>query len=83
MSETECPQRRCETGKFSLGRTLSAYAYQGIPSFRREDGGLYDVYVAVYSRVYRLRMSSLHKRGRHSRPMDNGRCTWCGARCKT
>lgn len=59
-------------------RAVSEFAYRHIRSFRREDGGLYAVYSAVYYRAYRLRMTSLHKRGRHSKPMGNRRCTWCG-----
>jgi hypothetical protein len=56
-------------------------AYQHVRSFRREDGGLYSAYVAVYSRAYRARMLWLHKRGRHSVPDHysvSPRCSWCG-----
>jgi hypothetical protein len=47
-------------------------------SFRREEGGLYAAYVAIYSLAYRARMRSLHQRGRHGALMANGRCQWCG-----
>lgn len=53
-------------------------AYRHIPSFRREDGGLYDLFVAVYHPTYVARMRALHHAGRHGRLMSNGRCTWCG-----
>jgi hypothetical protein len=57
------------------------FAYRHIPSFRREAGGLYHLYTAVYSRAYAARMRHLHKRGRHGRPPlgINPRCQWCGA----
>lgn len=55
-------------------------AYAWLPSFRRERGGLYAAYVAIYSRVYQARMRRLHGAGRHGRLMANGRCTWCGER---
>jgi len=57
------------------------FAYRRIPSFRREGGGLYSAYVAVYSRVYAARMRYLHKRGRHGRGASHSiapRCQWCG-----
>jgi hypothetical protein len=57
-------------------------AYRQIPSFRREAGGLYAAYVAVYSRLYAARMAWLHKRGRHQAPFPDSvapRCSWCGA----
>ncbi|MFF9309903.1 hypothetical protein ACF1BS_03240 [Streptomyces sp. NPDC014748] len=57
------------------------FAYQHIPSFRREAGGTHALYVAVHSRVYTARMRHLHRRGRHSRPSRYGldpRCQWCG-----
>jgi hypothetical protein len=79
VSQTEhTPQRRSETRKPSLGRALKGFAYRHIPSFRRERGGLYALYVAAYSPTYVARMRSLHRAGRHGKPMDNGRCTWCG-----
>jgi hypothetical protein len=58
--------------------TLQRAAYRHIGSFRREDGGLYAAYVAVYSRLHRWRMTAAHRKGRHGRLMSNGRCTWCG-----
>lgn len=59
--------------------TLSRLAYRRIPSFRREEGGLYAVYTAVVSRVYRAVMIRRHRRGGHGRLMSlSGRCTWCG-----
>jgi hypothetical protein len=57
-------------------------AYHHIPSFKRESGGLYSLYVAVYSRAYAARMRYLHKRGRHGRGAPYSiapRCQWCGA----
>jgi hypothetical protein len=48
-------------------------------SVRREHGGVYACYAAVYSRAWRARMTGLHARGRHGPLMANGRCTWCGA----
>ena len=55
------------------------YAYAHIRSLRREDGGLYGVYVGIYSRVYGWQMRRRHRHGKHARLMANGRCTWCGA----
>ena len=54
--------------------------YQHIPSFRREYGGAYRLYVALYSRAYAKRMRYLHQRDRHAaqRGLDP-RCSWCGA----
>jgi len=52
-----------------------------VRSFRRERGGLYAMYVAIYSRVYRTRMVWLHKRGKHAQPHResiSSRCHWCG-----
>ena len=40
---------------------LERVAYERIPSFRREEGGSYAVYVAVYSRAYRLAMRWQHR----------------------
>ena len=57
---------------------VTRLAYQHLRSFRRERGGLYAAYVAVYSRVYQLVMVRRHRRGRHGAVMANGRCTWCG-----
>lgn len=57
-------------------------AYRHIRSFKREHGGLYSLYVAVYSRAYAARMRYLHKRGRHGHGAPHSiapRCTWCGA----
>lgn len=51
--------------------------YRYIPSFKREEGGLYSLYAAVYSRIYAARMRYLHRRGRHG-PSPHGRCQWCG-----
>ncbi|GLP64314.1 hypothetical protein TUSST3_09340 [Streptomyces sp. TUS-ST3] len=56
-------------------------AYRHIPSFKREHGGLYSLYVAVYSRAYAARMRWLHERGRHGCGAPHSiapRCTWCG-----
>jgi hypothetical protein len=58
------------------------FAYRHIPSFRRESGGLYHLYTAIYSRAYAARMRYLHKRGRHGGGAPHSiapRCTWCGA----
>lgn len=54
--------------------------YEHVPSFKREQGGLYDLYVAAYSRIHATRMRALHKRGRHERrrPGLDPRCHWCG-----
>jgi hypothetical protein len=57
------------------------FGYRHIPSFKREEGGLYNLYVGVYSRVYAARMRYLHKRGRHGRGAPHSiapRCQWCG-----
>jgi hypothetical protein len=57
-------------------------AFARLRSFRRERGGLYAAYVAVYSRAYRARMAWLHNRGRHGRPAPGSicpRCPWCHA----
>ena len=40
---------------------IERLAYERIPSFRREDGGLYGAYVAVYSRAYGLAMRWRHR----------------------
>lgn len=59
-----------------------ALAYRFLPSFKREGGGLYTAFTAVYSRCYALRMRYLHRRGRHAAPKVPGigrRCQWCGA----
>lgn len=53
-------------------------AYQRIPSFKRESGGLYRLYASIYSRIYAARMRYLHRRGRHGHS-PRGRCNWCGA----
>ena len=61
--------------------TVQQLAYRRIPSFKREAGGLYHLYAAVYSRIYAARMRHLHKRGRHGPGAPHGiapRCTWCG-----
>lgn len=58
------------------------FAYRHISSFKRESGGLYSLYVAIYSRAYAARMRHLHQRGRHGRPAAQSldpRCHWCGA----
>lgn len=58
---------------------MSQFAYRHIRSFRREEGGLYAVYAAIYSRIYRAAMTRRHRGGGHGRLMGlNGRCTWCG-----
>lgn len=57
------------------------FAYRHIPSFKREAGGIYHLYVAVYSRIYAARMRYLHKRGRHGSGAPHSiapRCQWCG-----
>jgi hypothetical protein len=57
------------------------FAYRHIPSFKRESGGLYSLYTAVYSRAYAARMRYLHKRGRHGSGAPHSiapRCQWCG-----
>jgi hypothetical protein len=54
------------------------WAYNHIGSFKRERGGLYALYVGIYSRVYRYIMVRKHQNGNHGRLMSNGRCTWCG-----
>lgn len=62
--------------------SMQQLAYRHIPSFKREAGGLYHRYTAVYSRIYAARMRYLHKRGRHGRGAPRGidpRCNWCGA----
>jgi len=51
--------------------------YRRVPSFKREDGGLYAAYAASHSRIYAARMRYLHRRGRHGRS-PHGRCQWCG-----
>lgn len=56
-------------------------AYRHIRSFKRESGGLYSLYTAVYSRAHAARMRYLHKRGRHGRGAPHSivpRCQWCG-----
>ena len=58
--------------------TPAGLAYRHLPSFRREAGGLYAAWAAVYSRVHRARMTWLHRRGRHGPLTANRRCTWCG-----
>jgi len=61
---------------------IQQFAYQRIPSFKRESGGLYSLYAAIYSRAYAARMRHLHRRGRHGPRAPYGldpRCTWCGA----
>jgi hypothetical protein len=52
-------------------------AYRRIPSFRREHGGLYALYVPVIARIHSTRMRRLHDRGRHG-PAPHGYCQWCG-----
>lgn len=52
-------------------------AYRRIPSFKREHGGTYALYVTLYSRAYATRMRYLHRRGRHG-PAPHGLCQWCG-----
>lgn len=59
------------------------FAFRRIRSFRREDGGLYDLYVGIYSAAYRRRMTARHREGRHGRLMANGRCEWCGGAVRT
>ncbi|MFF7147472.1 hypothetical protein ACFZAO_05285 [Streptomyces griseoaurantiacus] len=62
---------------------VQRFAYRRIPSFKRESGGLYNLYTSIYSRAYAARMRYLHQRGRHNRPTPHGldpRCTWCGLR---
>jgi hypothetical protein len=59
------------------------FAYRRIRSFRREYGGLYALYVSVYSAAYRRRMMARHREGGHGRLMANGRCEWCGAAART
>ncbi|MEU8740610.1 hypothetical protein [Streptomyces halstedii] len=57
-------------------------AYRFLPSFKREGGGLYTAFTAVYSRCYAIRMRYLHRRGRHPAAKVQGisrRCQWCGA----
>jgi hypothetical protein len=61
---------------------MQQFAYRHIPSFKRESGGLYNLYTAIYSRAYAARMRYLHKRGRHGRGAPHSiapRCQWCGA----
>jgi hypothetical protein len=59
--------------------SISQFAYRHIRSFRREQGGLYAIYSATYSRVYGLVMTRRHRNGRHGPLMGlSGRCTWCG-----
>ena len=56
-------------------------AYRHLPSFKRESGGLYRLYAAVYSRAYAARMRHRHKRGRHGPGAPHSidpRCQWCG-----
>lgn len=55
-------------------------AYRWLPSFRRERGGLYALYVAIHHPTYVARMKTLHRLGRHGDAMASGRCRWCGAR---
>lgn len=55
------------------------FLYRYIPSFKRESGVSYNLYVAVYSRIYTARMRHLHRRGRHGALMASGPCHWCGA----
>lgn len=55
--------------------------HKHVPSFRRESGGLYNLYTALYSRIYSARMRYLHSRGRHGRGAPHSispRCQWCG-----
>ncbi|MEH0627783.1 hypothetical protein [Streptomyces stelliscabiei] len=62
--------------------SVQQLAYRRIPSFKRESGGLYRLYAAVYSRAYAARMRYLHKRGRHGHGAPHSiapRCQWCGA----
>lgn len=62
---------------------MTGWAYRHVRSFRREQGGLYAAWVAVYSRCHAARMRHLHNHGRHGRLMSNGRCTWCGVKAGT
>lgn len=57
---------------------LARLAFRRVRSFRREDGGLYAAWCAVYSRAYAARQRRVHARGGHGRLMGNGRCEWCG-----
>jgi hypothetical protein len=59
------------------------FAFRHVRSFRREDGGLYGLYVSIHSVAYRRRMTARHREGRHGRLMANGRCEWCGAAVRT
>jgi hypothetical protein len=60
--------------------TLQQLCYERIPSFKREHGGLYQLYSAIHSRAYATRMRRLHRQGQHAaqRGLDP-RCSWCGA----
>lgn len=60
---------------------VKAFLYRRVPSFRRESGGSYAIYVGLHSRVYAARARSLHRRGRHITAKSglDRRCTWCGA----
>ena len=55
------------------------FAYERIPSFRREDGGLYALYSRIMSSIYARRARSRHDKGLHGPVVSiNGRCEWCG-----
>jgi hypothetical protein len=55
--------------------------FEHLPSFKRERGGLYAVYVPLHSYIYATRMRYVHRRGRHASPRRglDTRCQWCGA----
>lgn len=54
-------------------------AYRRIPSFRRESGGLYDLYSRITSGIYARRARGRHNKGLHGPAVSiHGRCEWCG-----
>jgi hypothetical protein len=59
---------------------MAGWTYRHVRSFRREEGGLYAVWVFAYSRIHRARMRWVHNHGRHGPLLVNGRCTWCGVK---
>lgn len=54
-------------------------AYRRVPSFRREEGGLYNLYSGINTAIYSWRAKGRHNRGRHGPAVSaHGRCEWCG-----